>query len=402
MANIEYSLGELHNLFELELRNSMSLNENSVLHDVAVENKDSIIENGNPVFNKYYKNMKPKALLEHLNLASQSSGPNDYYWDIPELEEFDVVIDDGHIEAKSELANKKWNNIWNPKVLSPYSTRSNLEKYQPYFKPTGKISDFAVAHSTGIVGLKYPAKMTRGTSIAYSDYYNDKDLNCVTVLIDVGKNCDVTIDEKFFNKDGLKIFKIVYLVRDYASLTIERKFDIDGKDCGANIIESNVIQFPKSKFEYKVTGEGSKYIQDLMYIDVYEGCETNVRGSFDLYGDYINNSVVDVHHIGKDSTSRVDIRSIVDDTAHSSFLGSIIVDKEAEGTDAELVNKNLLVSNTASAITEPQLDIHTKEIACSHGCTVSNIDKQQLYFLESRGIETHIAEETLKQCFLKM
>lgn len=402
MANIEYSIGELHNLFELELRNSMSLNEKSLMHNVAVENRDSILDNGNPVFHKYYKNMKPKALLEHLNFADQSPNPKDYYWDSQELQEYDVVIDDGHIEAKSELNNQSWNNIWNPKVLSPYSTRSNLEKYQPYFKPTGKISDFAVAHSTGIVGLKYPAKMSKTNSIAYSDYYNDKDLNCVTVLIDVGKNCDVTLDEKFFNKDGLKIYKIVYLVRDFASLTIERKFDINAKDSGANIIESKVIQFPNSNFNYKVIGEGSKYTQDLMYIDVYKECQTNVNGSFDLYGDYINNSVVDVHHIGPDSTSRVDIRSIIDDKAHSSFLGSIIVDKEAEGTDAELVNKNLLVSNTASAITEPQLDIHTKEIACSHGCTVSNIDVNQLYFLESRGIETNIAEETLKQCFLKI
>jgi hypothetical protein len=379
----------------------MSLDKNSVMHDVAVENRDSIISEGNPIYNKFYKNMKPKALLDHLNFASETSNNNNWDWDSREFSEFDIIIDDGHIEARSEYTNRSFN-YWSPKVLTPYSTRNNLEKYQPYFKPTGKISDFAVAHSTGIVGLKYPTKMIKTSSIAYSDYYNDKDLNCVTVLIDVGKNCDVTLDEKFFNKDGLKIYKIVYLVRDYASLTIERKFDIDAKDSGANIIESRVIQFPNSKFNYKVTGEGSKYTQDLMYIDVYESCNTDVRGSFDLYGDYINNSVIDVHHIGPDSTSRVDIRSIIDDQAHSSFLGSIIVDKEAEGTDAELVNKNLLVSNTASAITEPQLDIHTKEIACSHGCTVSNIDVNQLYFLQSRGIETNIAEETLKQCFLKM
>ena len=48
------------------------------------------------------------------------------------------------------------------------------------------------------------------------------------------------------------------------------------------------------------------------------------------------------------------------------------------------------------------IDINTKEITCSHGCTVSNVDKEQLYFLESRGIETNMAEETLKQCFLTM
>jgi Fe-S cluster assembly protein SufD len=76
------------------------------------------------------------------------------------------------------------------------------------------------------------------------------------------------------------------------------------------------------------------------------------------------------------------------------------VDKDAINTDAQLVNKNLLLSSKATAITEPQLDINTKEIACSHGCTVSNINEDQLYLLESRGIETNIAEETLKQCFL--
>jgi Fe-S cluster assembly protein SufD len=90
----------------------------------------------------------------------------------------------------------------------------------------------------------------------------------------------------------------------------------------------------------------------------------------------------------------------VDDSAHSSFLGKITVDKEAEGVDAELFNKNLLLSNKATAITEPQLDINTKEINCKHGCTVSNINKEDLYYLESRGIETVWAEETLKKCFL--
>jgi Fe-S cluster assembly protein SufD len=287
-------------------------------------------------------------------------------------------------------------------VLNPYSNRSNLNKYQPYFKPTGRISDFAVAHSTGMVGLKMPSRSIIDTTIGYSDYYNDKDLNCVTVIVDVGKNSTIRINEDFLNKDGCKIYKIIYLVRDYAILTLDRKFEIDGKDKGINIIETNVVQFPGSTFNYNVQGEGSKHNQDLMYVDVYDKCKTNIEGKFYLYDNFVNNSIVDVHHIGQGSISRVDVRSIVDDKSHSSFLGSITVDKEATDTDAQLVNKNLLLSNNATAITEPQLDINTKEITCSHGCTVSNVDKEQLYFLESRGIETNMAEETLKQCFLTM
>ena len=98
-------------------------------------------------------------------------------------------------------------------------------------------------YSTGTVGLKYKPNSKRSTLIGYSDYYNDKDLSCVSVIIDVGKNSTVVLDEHFLNKDGIKIFKIIYLVRDYSKLIINRKQDITNKDIGGNIIESNVIQF---------------------------------------------------------------------------------------------------------------------------------------------------------------
>ena len=84
-----------------------------------------------------------------------------------------------------------------------------------------------------------------------------------------------------------------------------------------------------------------------------------------------------------------------------SFLGNIIVDDDAINVKAHLVNKNLLLSDKASAISEPQLDINTKEIECTHGCTISNIDKDDLYYLNSKGIDNFEATEILKEAFLK-
>ena len=66
-----------------------------------------------------------------------------------------------------------------------------------------------------------------------------------------------------------------------------------------------------------------------------------------------------------------------------------------------MVNKNLLLSDKASAVSEPQLDINTKEIECTHGCTISNIDKDDLYYLNSKGIDNFEATEILKEAFLK-
>lgn len=393
MSKLEYSISDLHNLLDLNLRKSMFLNTNSDMYQVALENKQNIESNGNPIYNKLYKNMKINVLRDHLNYA----GNNKREFSNEEgLQEYDYLIDDGQIEKKST----GWRDDFDIRQLSPYSSRSNLSKYQPYFKPTGRLSDFATLYSTGTVGLKYKPNSKRSTLIGYSDYYNDKDLSCVSVIIDVGKNSTVVLDEHFLNKDGMKIFKIIYLVRDYSKLIINRKQDITNKDIGGNIIESNVIQFPGSSFEYNISGEGSKYNQDLMYIDVYDDCLTKVNGKFDLYGNYVNNNLIQIHHKAENSKSIVDVKTIVEDKSHSSFLGSIIVDKNAVNTDASLINKNLLLSNDATAITEPQLDINTKEISCSHGCTVSNIDPNELYYLESRGIETHMAEETIKQCFL--
>ena len=92
-------------------------------------------------------------------------------------------------------------------------------------------------YSTGTVGLKYKPNSKR-SPYRLPDYYNDKDLSCVSVIIDVGKNSTVVLDEHFLNKDGIKIFKIIYLVRDYSKLIINRKQDITNKDIGGNIIES--------------------------------------------------------------------------------------------------------------------------------------------------------------------
>ena len=80
MANLEYSLAELHTLLELGVRNSMSLNKNSELYDVAVENKDYILDKGNPVYNKMYKNMKLSTVTKHINHNGENLKNNDLSW----------------------------------------------------------------------------------------------------------------------------------------------------------------------------------------------------------------------------------------------------------------------------------------------------------------------------------
>jgi Fe-S cluster assembly protein SufD len=62
------------------------------------------------------------------------------------------------------------------------------------------------------------------------------------------------------------------------------------------------------------------------------------------------------------------------------------VEQDAQKSDAELTNKNLLLAENAEIDTKPQLEIYADDVKCSHGTTVGKIDPDQLYYCRARGI----------------
>ena len=393
MAELEYNIKELRNFFESGIRLNNLVNESSPMHDVARECYNSLLQS-NPIDNTFYKHMQLGVFANHLNLGDPNSKSKDL--NIVNDVEYDILIDDGLISMNADT-------YWQEeplKLLTSYKRNNGLKLYQPYLKPTGRLSDVAVIHSVNPVGYKVRPDQKIQSTVMFADKYADNDLSCNLVIVDIGERANVSISEFIQSKKGAKIIKVLYLIRDGATLNIEREFDNANKDETLSVMESNFIQFPGSTLNVNTISEGNKYNQDLMFLDVYKNCTTNIKGSHYLYDNYKNNSVVNVHHKGPNSTSKVDVRSVLEDKSYSSFLGEIKVDKTAEGVDADLKNKNLLCSSEATAFTEPQLDINTKEIACSHGCTISNINKEHLYYLNSRGIDNVAGGDIIKQCFL--
>ena len=393
MAELEYNIKELRNFFESGIRLNNLVNESSPMHDVARECYNSLLES-NPIDNTFYKHMQLGVFANHLNLGDPNSKSKDL--NIVNDVEYDILIDVGLISMNADT-------YWREeplKLLTSYKRNNGLKLYQPYLKPTGRLSDVAVIHSVNPVGYKVRPDQKIQSTVMFADKYADNDLSCNLVIVDIGERANVSISEFIQSKKGAKIIKVLYLIRDGATLNIEREFDNANKDETLSVMESNFIQFPGSTLNVNTISEGNKYNQDLMFLDVYKNCTTNIKGSHYLYDNYKNNSVVNVHHKGPNSTSKVDVRSVLEDKSYSSFLGEIKVDKTAEGVDADLKNKNLLCSSEATAFTEPQLDINTKEIACSHGCTISNINKEHLYYLNSRGIDNVAGGDIIKQCFL--
>ena len=81
------------------------------------------------------------------------------------------------------------------------------------------------------------------------------------------------------------------------------------------------------------------------------------------------------------------------------FNGKIIVEKEAQKTNAFQSNNNILLDDKAVINSKPQLEIFADDVKCSHGCTIGQLDEDALFYLRSRGIPLKEARGLLMYAF---
>lgn len=104
-------------------------------------------------------------------------------------------------------------------------------------------------------------------------------------------------------------------------------------------------------------------------------------------------------HQAPDTTSNLLFKGAVTGSAQSVYSGLILVADSAPGTNAFQTNRNLKLSDEAWAYSVPNLEIEQNEVACSHASTVGEIDEEQRYYLESRGVPPTMAEQLLVSGF---
>jgi Fe-S cluster assembly protein SufD len=107
-----------------------------------------------------------------------------------------------------------------------------------------------------------------------------------------------------------------------------------------------------------------------------------------------------VHEAGR-TTSDIDFKSVAADRARNSYTGLIRIETDAREVEAFQENRNLLLSDACRADTIPELEILNQEVSCSHGATVSPIDEDQVFYLESRGIPRNRARRLIVRGFLE-
>ncbi|WP_335972767.1 Fe-S cluster assembly protein SufD [Gaetbulibacter jejuensis] len=106
-----------------------------------------------------------------------------------------------------------------------------------------------------------------------------------------------------------------------------------------------------------------------------------------------------VHHIEPNCESHQDYKGIFGDSATGVFNGQVVVEKEAQKTNAYQSNNNILVSDKATINSKPQLEIFADDVKCSHGCTIGQLDESAMFYMRSRGIPEKEARALLMYAF---
>ncbi|QXP72889.1 Fe-S cluster assembly protein SufD [Tenacibaculum sp. AHE15PA] len=106
-----------------------------------------------------------------------------------------------------------------------------------------------------------------------------------------------------------------------------------------------------------------------------------------------------VHHIEPNCESHQDYKGIYSDRSTAVFNGKVVVEKEAQKTNAYQQNNNILISDKATINAKPQLEIFADDVKCSHGCTIGQLDEDALFYMQQRGIPKKEAKALLMYAF---
>jgi Fe-S cluster assembly protein SufD len=107
-----------------------------------------------------------------------------------------------------------------------------------------------------------------------------------------------------------------------------------------------------------------------------------------------------VRHAAPNGTSRQVWRSVADDRATCSVAARVEVARDAQRTDGEQSLKGLLLARTATINAKPELEIFADDVKCAHGATVGALDRNALFYLESRGVSPDEATALLTRAFV--
>jgi len=220
-------------------------------------------------------------------------------------------------------------------------------------------------------------------------------------LIVVGENAHVQIIERHqslsenavFTNSVTEIFAEKRAYIDY--------YKIQNDDLNASLIDNTYIKQEEESHcsVHTFSFGGNLTRNNLKFYQHGEHCDSTLKGITIIENkQHVDHSTL-VRHIAPNCESHQDYKGLYADSSTGVFNGKIVVEKDAQKTNAFQQNNNILIDDKATINAKPQLEIFADDVKCSHGCTIGQFNEDALFYIRTRGIAKKEAQALLMYAF---
>lgn len=175
---------------------------------------------------------------------------------------------------------------------------------------------------------------------------------------------------------------------------------VDENPCAYHLGAAQIRQGRDSYFNSFVITLGGQIVRnEIRLLLDGEGGECSLNGLYLNDGGRLIDNALNVVHAKSHCRSRMAYKGVLDGESNSVFTGKVYVHSEAQQTDSNQLNNNVLLSEKATIDTRPQLEIFADDVKCTHGATVGGFPDELTFYFQSRGMSAATARGILTYGF---
>jgi len=334
---------------------------------------------------KFENNVSQKPKIDHLDIDNNT-----------------ILFVNGILDQRT-FKNFKYNDKLKVVDLSILKEKSTLKFSENFIKDS--VFNLGVMDFKEGFYFEFDKNLVLDEPIKLVNYYNaNKDFSRITSfnIFHVQSGSEISFIENDIN-DGESSFnlKLNKFICEKNSVLKFGKF-YQGK--GDNhLLSYNYFTLKKdSVLKIDALNKESIFNKEFIEVDLEEtGCDVNISIlNLGKKNDHLDNNIL-INHNAESCTSFQHVRNILDNDSSAVFNGKVIVSEGAQKTDSNQSNKNLLLSDTSNAYSNPQLEIYADDVSCGHGSTTGALNEDSIFYLRARGIKKSDAIKILIKAFAK-
>ena len=334
---------------------------------------------------KFENNVSQKPKIDHLDIDNNT-----------------ILFVNGILDQRT-LKNFKYNEKLKVVDLGILKEKSTLKISENFIKDS--VFNLGVMDFKEGFYFEFDKNLVLDKPIKLVNYYNaNKDFSRITSfnIFHVQSGSEISFIENDIN-EGESSFnlKLNKFISEKNSVLKFGKF-YQGK--GDNhLLSYNYFTLKKdSVLKIDALNKESIFNKEFIEVDLEEtGCDVNISIlNLGKKNDHLDNNIL-INHNAESCTSFQHVRNILDNDSSAVFNGKVIVSEGAQKTDSNQSNKNLLLSDTSNAYSNPQLEIYADDVSCGHGSTTGALNEDSIFYLRARGIKKSDAIKILIKAFAK-